>query len=161
MDRASGGRLKDRAVDFLHHRYGTGRLGSNNDAVGMKKVADGGAFAEELRVRDNIKLKAVNIVDREVLPEALRGLYGHGAFFDHQAISVRGGGDGTSYGFNGAKIRFAIFQRWRADANKNGVSLLDGFCRRHKLQAARSSIAFNQRIQVRLKERQATSVKLF
>ena len=83
MDRADGRRIEDGLIDFLHHRNSARSFRSNHDTVGMKEVADRGAFTEKFRVGDDVKFQAIDIVNREMLPEAFRSLHRHGAFFDH------------------------------------------------------------------------------
>jgi len=59
---------------------GTQSFRSDHDTVGMKEVANSGAFAEKFRIGDDIKFQAIDIVNREMLPEALCRLHRHRRF---------------------------------------------------------------------------------
>src|SRR5260221_6989617 len=108
MNRTGRGGREDRTVDFFHHRYGTGRFGSYDDTVRMKEVADGGAFTKEFGIGNDVELKSIDIINRKMLPEALCGLYRHGAFFNHQSITARSGGYSARDGFNGAEVSLTV-----------------------------------------------------
>ncbi len=95
-----------------------------------------------------------------MLPKALCGLDRHSALFDHQAITMRGGGDGASDGFNSAEVGFPVFQRRRSNADENRASLLYSYFWRGELQAASSHIALDQQVEVGFKKGEATSVEL-
>src|SRR5260370_1908829 len=95
-----------------------------------------------------------------MLPKALCGLDRHSALFDHQAITIRGGGDGASDGFNSAEVGFPVFQRRRSNADENRASLLYSYFWRGELQAASSHIALDQQVEVGFKKGEATSVEL-
>src|ERR1700738_260157 len=138
MDRAGDWRFQDRQIDLFHHCNGARRFGADYNAVRMKEVADSGTFAKEFRIGDDVELKAIGVVNREMLPKTFRGLHRHSALFDHQAIPVRGGGNGASDGFDGAEVGFAVVQRGRANADKNRASLFYGYFGRGELEAARS-----------------------
>src|SRR5258706_8844154 len=160
MNRARGTRLENRLVDLLHHRDGTRSFRPNQDAVGMKEVADRRPFTEKFWIGDDVELQAVDIVNRKMLPEALCRLHRHGAFFDHEAVAMRSRRDGARDGLNGAQIGFAIFQWGRADAYKNCISLLDSFGRRDESQTARLGVAFHEQIQMGLEKGQAASIEI-
>src|SRR5216684_4963587 len=136
MNRASSGRLENWPVDFLHHRDGTRRFRSNNDTLRVKKISNRRSFAEKLRVRHNVKIQAINVVNREMLPETFRGLHRNGALFNDQAISIRCRGNRARDGLNCAEIRFTVLQWRSANTDEDCASLLDGFHRRNELQAA-------------------------
>ena len=55
MDRAGGRWVKNGLINFLHHRNGALRFRPNYDTVGMKEVADRGAFTEKFRVGDDVE----------------------------------------------------------------------------------------------------------
>src|SRR5882762_10159554 len=161
MNWASSGRRENRIVDFLHHGDGTRRFRSNHDTIGVEKISNGGSFPEKLGVRHHVKVQLINVVNGEMLPETLCGLYRDGALFDDQAISMRGRSNCASNRFNSAEVRFTVLQWWSADTDENCASLLDGFRGRREPQAARSDIALNERIQMGFKERQAPGIELF
>src|SRR5712672_3802451 len=161
MNRASGGRRENRTVDLLHHRDGTRRFRSNHDTIGVEKISNGGSFAEKLRVRHHVKVQAVDVVNGEMFPETLCGLYRDCALFDDQAISMRGRSNCAGNRFNSAEVRFTVLQWWSADTDENCASLLDGFRGRHEPQAAGSDVALDERIQMGFKERQAPGIELF
>src|SRR5712671_1374827 len=161
MNRASGGRRENRTVDLLHHRNGTRRFRSNHDTIGVEKISNGGSFPEKLGVRHHVKVQLINVVNGEMLPETLCGLYRDGALFDDKAISMRCRSNCARDRFNGAEIRFTVLQWWSADTDENCASLLDGFRRRREPQTARSNIALDKRIQMGFKERQAPGIDLF
>src|SRR5260370_40878389 len=91
-----------------------------------------------------------------MLPKALCGLDRHSALFDHQAITIRGGGDGASDGFNSAEVGFPVFQRRRSNADENRASLAFSYFWRGELQAARSHIALDQQVEVGFQKGGAT-----
>src|SRR5712675_1427136 len=136
MNRASSGRRENRTVDFLHHGDGTGRFRSNHDTIGVEKISNGGSFPEKLGVRHHVKVQLINVVNGEMLPETLCGLYRDGALFDDQAISMRCRSNCASDRFNCAEIRFTVLQWRSANADEDRATLLDGFRGRHETQAA-------------------------
>src|SRR5882762_12030131 len=136
MNWASSGRRENRIVDFLHHGDGTRRFRSNHDTIGVEKISNGGSFPEKLGVRHHVKVQLINVVNGEMLPETLCGLYRDGALFDDQAISMRRRGNRAGDRFNGTEIRFPVLQRRSANTDENSSSLFDGFCRGHESQAS-------------------------
>src|SRR6266403_1585695 len=136
MNRASSGRRQNWPVDFLHHRDSTWRFRSDHNTIGMEKISNRGSFAEKLRVRHNVKTQSVNVINGEMFPQTLCGLYRDGALFDDQAISMRRRGNRAGDRFNGTEIRFPVVQRRSANTDENSSPLFDGFCRGHESQAS-------------------------
>ncbi len=80
----------ERRVDAAEQRGGTIVVGSDDDAVGVKEIADGGAFAKKLGVGDDVEMIGRNAVTVHAAGDPLVGVDGNSAFFDEDFIAVHG-----------------------------------------------------------------------
>src|SRR5713226_6213232 len=86
--------FENRPVNFAQFRGGGGILDADDDAVGMKKISDGGAFAEKFGVRSDAEFDiAVLGVGGERAAEFEAGARGDGAFFNDEFGGARLGGN--------------------------------------------------------------------
>ena len=94
MDGAIEALLENRPVDFVQLLFGQLVFDADHDAIGMQKIADRGAFAQEFRIRCDAKFGgAVAPVHAELALELLAGLRRDGAFLDHQFRTAGFGAD--------------------------------------------------------------------
>src|SRR5467141_148451 len=85
VHRAAKSFLENGAVDFAEFGGSGGILDADNDAVGMEKIKDGGAFAKKFRVgSDTMFHTAVLGIGGEGAAEFEARACGYGAFLDDQ-----------------------------------------------------------------------------
>ncbi len=63
-----------------------GVVGADDDTVRVEEVGDGGAFAEELGVGDDVEELVVHTVTLDGTANPLVGIDGDGAFFDDDLV---------------------------------------------------------------------------
>ena len=128
MDGAVETLLEDGEINFVHLLFGELVIDADYDAIGMEKIADGGAFAEKFGVGRHAKLRgAIAAVDAQLALELLASLRGDGAFFDDQFRAAGFGADEAGYAIDGAEIGIAVGERRSADADENCVCGGNGF----------------------------------
>ena len=113
----------ERKIDPREDGCGAFAVGADDDAVGMKEVGDGGSFAKELRVGDDIEEVTGDAVALHGASDPLIGVDGHCAFFDDDLVT----GDGTGYlagdGFDVGEICVAGFTLRGSDRDEDGFAL--------------------------------------
>jgi hypothetical protein len=120
--------LKDGAVDLAQIGCGGFVFNTYNDAVGMKEIFDGVAFAEKLWIRsDTEKTLVATAVSDERTLQREASARGNGAFLDHKLGKTGLLGDLSGHVLNCGEIRLTALFRWSAHADENDVAGADGF----------------------------------
>ena len=85
MDWAREFSLEDWAINLAHLRGGCFVFDSDDDAIGVKEILDGGAFAQEFGIGHNAEsYRAVARVGVESAVQFEAGAGGHCAFFNDE-----------------------------------------------------------------------------
>ncbi len=124
-------------------------VAADDDAVGEKKVSDGGAFAQELRVGSDIEGFGISAVAQNDFANPLAGIDRDRALLDDDFVSVDGAGDFAGDGLDVRKIGLAAFGWRSADGDENGGAGAHGFLqivRESKALAAVTAQQFGQKI---------------
>jgi hypothetical protein len=131
VNRAAEPALENRAVDFAHLGCGGFVFHAYDDAVRMKEIPDGGAFAKELRIGDDAKGQAtIARVGVQRAAQLQTSTSGNRALFDDEFRGARFSCDLAGNIVDGGKIGVAVFFRRRANTDENGVAKR-GSLRRH------------------------------
>src|SRR6266851_3163026 len=102
VHRAAESFLENGAVDFAELRGSGGILDAHDDAVGVKKIINGGAFAKKFRVGGHaVFYVAVFGIGGEGAAEFEARARGYGAFLDDQFGRFRFGGNLASHVVDG------------------------------------------------------------
>jgi hypothetical protein len=80
-------------VNGLQQIAGAIGVGSDDDAVGVEEVDDGGAFAEELGIGGHVEQFAGDAVSFDDAADPLVGVNGDRAFFNDDFVLIDGAGD--------------------------------------------------------------------
>jgi hypothetical protein len=154
--------LENGAVDFAQLLFGLLIFDADDDAIGMKEVADGRALAKEFGVGSHAEARAVRVapIDAEHAAQLLAGLRRDSAFLDDQLGRAGGRGDLARDIVDGGQIGVARVGGRRADADEDGVGRIDGIgAIRGEAQAAGGAGAFQDAVQARLVDGQAARVQ--
>ena len=108
-------------IDLLHQVDGVFALPPDHNAIRMHQIADGAAFAQELRIADNIKLRAVAIVAFDGLGDFFACFHRHGAFIDNHAIAGQYARDFPGDFLDEAKIDIAVRLLRSGDGDENDL----------------------------------------
>ena len=115
-------------VEFAHDREGCG-VAADHDAVGVERIGDGGAFAQELRIAGHAEADAVvaALVAEAFAHQGLdqvAGADGHRRFVDDHAKfrAIHGGADTLGGRFEVSEVGFAGRQRRSADGDEDDVA---------------------------------------
>ncbi len=128
VHRAAETFFENRAVDFAEFRGGGGILDTDNNAVRMKKIRDGGAFAKKFRIGGDAEFHvAVLGICGKGAAEFESGAGGDGAFFDDEFGRFCFRSDLPGYVVDGGEIGFAGILRRSSHTDEDGVSGADGF----------------------------------
>jgi hypothetical protein len=79
--------LQDRLVDFLEQVARALAFHAHHDAVGMRRVLDRRAFAQEFGIRGHVEIGVFAQVFQHGALEVLARLGRHGALLDQQAVA--------------------------------------------------------------------------
>src|SRR5262249_45284716 len=94
VDRAAEFSLEDGAVNFAHDGGGSFVFDADDDAIGMKEIVDGSAFAKEFGIGDDLKFQAAGArVSVQGAAKLDASSCRHGAFFDDEFVRTRFGSD--------------------------------------------------------------------
>ena len=137
-------------VDFPHRGDGAVRGNADDNAVGLHQVLDGGAFAKEFGIADDVDVGA-GIVAADGLRDFLAGLDRDGAFIDDDLVFLDVRGDLARDALDEAEVDAAIRLRRRGHGDEDD---LRGFNRvadgRSESQAAGGDVLFNEVLEARL-----------
>ena len=86
-------RRHERLVNLLHQVDRALALRADHDSIGFHQVSHRAAFAQELRIADDVELRAVLVVAFDRLRDFFAGLHRHGALVDDHAIIGQDAGD--------------------------------------------------------------------
>ena len=119
--------IQDGAINFAQF-FGGGRIfDANDDAVGVKEIVNGGAFAQEFGIGRDAESNVVTArVGGKGATKLESGARGNGAFFHDQFGRLRLRGDLPGHVIDGGEICFAGLFGRRANANEDGVAGTDG-----------------------------------
>src|ERR1700676_1618702 len=159
MNRAGGTCPQHGSIDFFHERDGTRRLGANDHAVGMEKILDSGALAQEFRIGHDIEFEPMRVVNRKMLPKTLGGLNWYGALLNDQPIAVSAAHDQPGDGLDGAEIGLSVLERRSSDTDKDGLAVVNCHCGSRKFEPAGSDVTLHKIIQMRLEERHSAGLQ--
>ena len=112
-------------VDFLHGRDGAIGRDTDDNAIGLHQVLDGGTFAQELGITDDIDV-STGIVAADGLRHFFAGLYRDRAFIDDDAVFLDVDGDFPGDSLDEAEVDAAIGLRWCRYGDENDLGFLDG-----------------------------------
>ena len=115
----------ERPVELGYHRLRPLALCADHDAVGSLEIGDGGAFAQELRVRDDGELRARRRFADDAF-DLVTGADRHGRFRHHHRIAVEFARDLARRLVDVGQIGEAVAAPgWRADRDEDGVGAAD------------------------------------
>lgn len=109
------------SVDEAEEIGSAGVVGADDYAVGVEKIGDGRAFAEEFGVGDDVEELVVNTVALDGTTNPLVGIDGDGAFFDDDFVGVEGAGDFAGYGFDVGEVGVTVLTLGGSDGDKDGL----------------------------------------
>jgi len=115
------------SVDGVKDGGGAVVVGTDDDAVGVEEVGDGGSFAEELGIGDDVEEVTGDAVALHGTADPLVGVDGDGAFFDDDFVGGKGACDLAGNGFDVREIGVAGLALRGADGNEDGVALAGSF----------------------------------
>ena len=100
---------------------------ADHDAVGKKKVGDGSAFAQELRVRSDVEGLRVGAVAQDDLANPLAGVNRNRALLDDDFVAVDGAGDFAGNRLDVGEVGVAAIGGRRADGDEDCRTGAHGF----------------------------------
>ena len=161
MDGAVEFRFENGTIDFAELFSRLFVFDAEDDAVGMQKIFDSGAFAQKFGVGRHEEIHfGVATVDAQDALQLLASLGGDGTFFDDEFRRLGFGGNQASDVVNGREVGFATFLGRRADADENGLA---GFDRGGGVASKRKAVRFNivsqQGVQVGLIDRNDAGIQ--
>ena len=131
-------------------------LNTDDNPAWVKKIRNGCAFTQELRVRSNaVGRAAMTLVYRQRAFQLLASLHGHRAFFDHQLWAPRFRGNLPRYIVDRREVRLTVLRRWSTNTNEDDVASanrLAGISGEGKV--AGTAIGGYDRVQVLFEDRQ-------
>ena len=83
----------ERSVDVAQDCAGSLAIGTDDDAIRVQEVSDGGTLAEELGVRDDVKEMALDAITLQRAADPLIGIDRYGALLDDDLIGGQRTGD--------------------------------------------------------------------
>ena len=114
------------SIDAVEHSGGALAVRADDDAIGMKEVDDGGSFAKELRVGDDVEEIAVDAIAFDGASNPLIGVDGNRAFFDDDLVTGDGAGNLAGDGFHIGEVGVAGLALGGPDGDKDGLALPGG-----------------------------------
>lgn len=113
-------------IDLAEEVAGALGVGADDDAIGIEEVGDGGAFAKELGVGDDLELVFSAAVEQDDATDPFVGVHGNGAFFDDDFEAVESAGDLAGDGLDVGEIGFSGGGGGSADGDEDGGGGGDG-----------------------------------
>jgi len=120
--------LGKRLVDAPHQPGSALAVGADDDAVGMEKLNDGRAFAQEFGVGDDIVALGGDAVEVKHAANPLAGMDRDGTLFDNDFVAVDGTGNLRDHSLDVREVGGAGIALGRADGDEDSLALLDGCC---------------------------------
>src|ERR1044072_3257269 len=135
----------ERFIDFFHQIGRMFAFRADDDAVGMHQIVNGAAFAQKLRITDDIKLGAVAIVTLDRFGHFLPGLYRHRTLIDDNSIIGQNTGNFARDFFDEAQVYASIGVRGGGHRDENNLGIIDSFLDAFgKAESWRVAVAMNQ-----------------
>ncbi len=107
-------------------RGGTVAVGTDDDAIGMEEVGDGGSLAEELGVGDDVEEMTGDAVALHRAADPLVGVDGNRALFDDDLVAGERAGDLAGDGLDVGEIGIAGLALRGSDGDEDGIALAGG-----------------------------------
>jgi hypothetical protein len=149
---------EERLVDAAQEVGGAGRIGAEDDAVGVEEVGDGGSFAEEFRVGGDVEAVAGDAGGFDEAAEAGAAADGNGTFGCDEPVvraKAKSAGDGGGGGVDVGEIGGPRGCLRRADGDEDGLGVENGCCQiAGEVEAASSGVILEEFGEVRLTEGQ-------
>src|SRR5262249_13805901 len=120
---ASGQRLVGLGQQFA----GAFAVGADNDAVRIKEVSHGGAFAQEFRIGDHVKQVGRRAVQKHDLANPTVGVNRHGALLNYDLVAVNGAGNALGHGLHVRQVSITVLFRRLAYSNENELAAAHRF----------------------------------
>ncbi len=113
----------ERIIEMTHEVAGAVTLGPDHHPVGTHEIVDGGALAQEFRIRDHIEIGVLAGIADNAL-HLTPGAHRHRRFVHHHRIAVEGGGNLLGRGEDIGKIGMTVAApARRADGDEDGIGL--------------------------------------
>lgn len=117
----------ERRVDCVEDSGGAVAVGTNDDAIGMEEVGDGSAFAEELRIGDDVEQMACDAIAFHGAADPLVGIDRDRALFDDDLVAGKRPCDLAGDRFNVGEVGIAVLALRSANGNKDSLAFTRGF----------------------------------
>ena len=113
-------------VDLAHDLGGALVFDADDDAIRIKEIGDGGAFAEKFGIGGDIEVIGMSAVAQNDGANPLVGVDGDGTFFDDDFVVVDGAGDFAGDGFDVRHVGVAALGGGSADGDEDGLAVAGG-----------------------------------
>ena len=117
----------ERFVDLAENFGGTLGVAADDDAIGKKKIGDGGAFPQEFGIGSDVERFGVGAIAQDDFANPLAGIDRDRALLDDDFVSVDGAGDFTSDRLHVRQIGLAALGWRSAHGNEDGGAGAHGF----------------------------------
>ena len=101
---------------------------AHHNAVGMQKIDDRRAFAQELGVRNHIELFLIDAVPVQHAANPVVGVDRNGALLHDHLVALDRARNLRHHSLNVGKVRCAAIALWRAHGDEDGLALFHGLC---------------------------------
>src|SRR6478672_1812136 len=129
-------------------------LRTDDDPIGMHQIVDSTAFAQEFRITDNVKLRAVAIITFDRFGYFFASFYRHRALIDDNPVIGENAGDLARDFFDETQVDAAVALRWSRHRNENDLRAIDAFFNTTaEAQPVGGDVAVNQFFQTRFVDR--------
>ncbi len=112
----------ERAIDLTHDLGSALVFDADDDAVGIKEVGDGGAFAQKFGIGGDVEGIRIGAIAQDDGADPLVGVNRNGTFFDDDFIAVDCAGDFTRDRFDVGHIGVAAFGGRSANGDEDGFA---------------------------------------
>src|SRR6266853_2937536 len=128
----------------------------------MHQIVDGTAFAQEFRITNHVKFRAVTIIAFNRFGYFFASFYRHRALIDDDPVIGENAGDLARDFFDETQIDAAIALRWSWHGNKNDLRVIDAFFNTTaETQPVGGDVAMNQFFQTRFVDRNTAGAYYF